>query len=39
MDPIWRSDIIKIDSHEIRYTEVFEVADAKMQKYREILIS
>ena len=36
MDPIWQYDLIKmnewnewINLHEIRYTEVFEVADAK----------
>ena len=35
MEPIWRTEIIKIDLNEIQYTEVFVVVDAKT---REILV-
>ena len=35
INPIWRTEIIKIDLDAIQYSEVFAVADAKT---REILV-
>ena len=32
MDPIWRTEIIKIDLDQIQYTEGFAVADAKTRE-------